>query len=108
MNYILILDDNFIYFIKDDNNSPDKTNPSIKKVGNRYNIRLLSNICNRPSESEKNVKIITLTFSKEEYSPADAEKIKKEFCFEESTDQLFIMYLNLFLSKINKPTINLS
>jgi hypothetical protein len=44
LNYILLFDDNFIYFIKDENNNPDKSNVNMKKVGNRYNIRLISNV----------------------------------------------------------------
>lgn len=56
---------------------------------------------------EDSNKIISLVFSKEEYSPADSEKIKKDFCFENNSDHIFMSYLNVFLTKINKPQINL-
>jgi len=108
LNYILVFDDNFIYFIKDENNLPDKANLKLKKVGNRYNIRLISNVIYKTCEISNNMRHITLCFSKEEFSPAETEKVKKEFCIDNNTENQFMSFLNVFLTKINKPTINLT
>ena len=106
VNYLALFNEYFVYLIKD-----NLDGKNIKKIGNRYNLKLLSNINIKVKYVEKQNQedgrtAITLSFSKSyfiEINPEKEERIVKILIFEISDSQIFMEYTKVFLAKINKP-----
>jgi len=91
--YILLIDEYFIYFIRDED----------KRVGNFHDIRKISNIDTKESEEGK-IKI-TLVFNMSSDSIDEFCSKIKEIELEKAEATNFIEYLKIQLKRYNIPLI---
>lgn len=102
-NYILLLDEFFLYIIKDI--ITDKSNRLIKKVNKHYDIRKLTMIIMKNMEDNKLSFSLIFSFKKNEKEVTES-KIK-EFNLDYDQSVLFYKYLRFFIKKFNlSPIIN--
>lgn len=100
-NYLVFLDEFYIYFLKDIEVSKDDKN--IRKIGNKYNLKLLQNanvdvINKNKFQTLENGKIhIFLEFAKDFISE---DTIEKNLFFELKQAEKFVGILNTYLKRL--------
>lgn len=98
IKYIALLDESFIYMIKMTEKENNQNNFN-KKIGNHYDIRLLSNI---HMKDDKEYKVISVLFIVNN-DIDDYKSLVKEFYFVPSEAKRFIAILKFYLNKWKIP-----
>jgi hypothetical protein len=98
VNYIALLDEYFLYFIKDILIDNKHENVFLRKCGNYHDLRLLNRVEVKTIENQ-HIKF-TLNFTIDKSFTNYKSKIK-EICFDKLQGEKFRQHLKLYLAKIN-------